>query len=341
MKRLIAKPMIYLMMLLASLITGCSSSDDDVFSSLSGTAAKGAPLIGTVVITDANGDVSDPQPIESDGSFRVSVFGMQAPFLITVTEDGTGTVFYSFASRSNITVNVTQLTTLALAIASNGDPATLLANWGSGAEDSITQDDIENAAKIIYANLQATFQAQGINPEDYNFFNNPFDADSTGLDGLLDLILITFDFDLPMIGGAIVMTNNGTPVILDLDIDLSGIDFGDDNGGGSASCGAGNSDLPVVLKGKEFSAVYDGTSGTHQDGATVVFTFCENGSMYADGTLVSTSFTVGGSGNVQIYNWVNNGLNRKYEVVLLNGNFYEVNLNTVNNATFFGQFTPL
>jgi hypothetical protein len=78
-------------MLLISIISislsGCSNGSSDVSSQfVSGVAAAGSPLSGTVSLKDAS---STPKVkttnIASDGTYAIDVTGMQAPFIIEET----------------------------------------------------------------------------------------------------------------------------------------------------------------------------------------------------------------------------------------------------------------
>ena len=93
----------------AALLTACGSSTLMV---ITGTAAKGAPLAGSVEATCATG--KGAATVESNGSYRVDVFDGQGPCLLKLTPTGGGTPLYSVTTGtgSNVVANITPLTNM-------------------------------------------------------------------------------------------------------------------------------------------------------------------------------------------------------------------------------------
>ena len=89
------------------LLGGCGANDALV---ITGTAAKGAPLAGTVAATCASG--SGTATVQSDGSYRVEVADGAGPCLLKLTPSGGGTPLYSFTTGtgSSVVSNITPLT---------------------------------------------------------------------------------------------------------------------------------------------------------------------------------------------------------------------------------------
>jgi hypothetical protein len=117
------------------LLGGCGANDALV---ITGTAAKGAPLAGTVAATCASG--SGTATVQSDGSYRVEVEDGAGPCLLTLTPSGGGTPLYSFTTGtgSQATANITPLTnmfvTFLLKVPGDTGGATTPSEWFQKAE---------------------------------------------------------------------------------------------------------------------------------------------------------------------------------------------------------------
>lgn len=225
---------LFLAMMAASslALTACGSDSDSSSKSsdtdptdtqvLTGTAATGLAMDGTVYVYDAEGR-STNVVIKDDGTFSVNVDGMTPPFMLEARPDDTSlAIQYSFAEAADINVNVTPLTTLALFLANDKQSlAALLEAWDEQAE-SFDETALAGAEETIRANFADQFEEQSIDPETYDLFNAVFSADHTGFDAVLDDVTIVFDMD----GGS-----------FDVDVDeadytfVPDADFDDETGG--------------------------------------------------------------------------------------------------------------
>ncbi len=215
--------------LLAVILSACGgggSGDGGATASISGTAAIGAPLDGFIYVTDRNG-VEVNVPINADGSFSVPVGGMTPPFMLRAVPNAGGDTLYSYANTADITVNVTPLTNLSLFLANNqNDLATLYNTWASNM-GQFSESDVRDAQEIINANLLAELNAAGVDPTLYDFLHTPFDADSTGIDAVLDGLVITVDGNA---NSFTVTDANLTVLGFDVNVDTSAIDIPSLNG---------------------------------------------------------------------------------------------------------------
>jgi alpha-tubulin suppressor-like RCC1 family protein len=156
-------------------------------TTITGVAASGVPVVGTVYVKDSLGNTTSA-PIGSGGEYTLDVTGMQAPFIIKVvgTANGKPVQLYSAANLGQTVANVNDYTSLALAIAVEGAALdTVFTNPASFATD--IQDNIENAADAvldIFADLISQYEP-GFDP-----FAGDYEADGTGMDGILDNIKI-------------------------------------------------------------------------------------------------------------------------------------------------------
>ena len=181
MKRIIAL-MIFAVSAIA-LVSGCSGSDSTPApTTLTGTAATGAPIDGTVFVKDAKG-VEKSIATAVDGSFTLDVPGMAPPYLLKVTPSS-GPELYSFASQNGQTVNLTPTTNLAMFLAyGKNDLNTLYVGWdGTG----VTATSVAAAEGTVRANLIAEMTAKGVDVASFNLFTTPFKADGSGIDGVMD-----------------------------------------------------------------------------------------------------------------------------------------------------------
>lgn len=170
------------------LMSGCSSSEDSTPASaiLTGTAATGAPIDGTVYVRDAKG-VEKSVATAADGSFTLDVPDMTPPYLLKITPSS-GPELYSFASKNGQTVNLTPTTNLAMFLAyGKKDLNDLYSTWdGKG----VTSADVDSAEATVRANLEAEMKAKGVDVASFNLFTSAFKADSTGIDGVMDNLKI-------------------------------------------------------------------------------------------------------------------------------------------------------
>lgn len=168
-------------------------------TTLAGTAATGAPIIGTVVAIDANGQVSAPATTSADGAYTLDVAGLTAPFLITVTGTSNGNQVFltSLATAAGQTVNITPLTDLVVSTAAGVPAAGVLTEACTPAADgSVTQAcrDALAAATTGTRLTEAVAAVQALvaplNTGNVDVLNGAFVANGTGFDALLDKILV-------------------------------------------------------------------------------------------------------------------------------------------------------
>ena len=169
------------------LMSGCSSDSTSTSSTLDGTAATGAPIDGTVTVKDALG-VEINIATAVDGSFKLDVAGMTPPYLLKVMPSS-GPVLYSFATKNGQTVNLTPATNLAMFLAAGKtDLDAMYVNWDGTA---VSAAEVATAEGVVRANLVTQIEAAGLDVASFDLFTTPFTADSTGIDGVLDNLVIT------------------------------------------------------------------------------------------------------------------------------------------------------
>ena len=162
-------------------LSGCGGSSGGGGSSapkLSGTAAVGAAIVGGTVTARCSDGSTFTQTVTTDanGNWSGTLNSGVLPCALRVTGGTPPDTLYSYASSTG-TVNITPLTTLALAQATNQLPA----DWFAAFDG--TPVDVNTAAdEVLDALNDASFDL----PATGNPFTTPFAADGTGWDGLLD-----------------------------------------------------------------------------------------------------------------------------------------------------------
>ena len=183
------KKIFWLFLILAiSLIAGCGGGSGGSHSTVSGVAAVGVPITGTVYLKDASAkEVS--VTTNADGSFSFNVEGLHAPYILKVqgTFSGNNYTLYSFCSGPGI-ANLNPFANLAIFNAAGSvDMATLYATPSAATLQAIS-DNLARSITDIQTKLQpllALYNATTVNPVSDVYF-----ANHQGLDGLLDMVSV-------------------------------------------------------------------------------------------------------------------------------------------------------
>lgn len=167
-------------------------------TSVSGVAASGAPIVGQVVAIDANGKTF-AATTSASGAYTVNVAGGTAPFILTVVgmSGGKAVTLNSVATAVGQTVNITPLTDLIVSTAAGQPGGAALANLCAS---NVAADQVKCKAALTAAttgtNLSAAVAAvtkmiAPLNTAGIDPLNGAFTANGTGMDGVLDAILVT------------------------------------------------------------------------------------------------------------------------------------------------------
>jgi hypothetical protein len=165
---------------------------------LTGTAATGAPIAGTVVAIDINGKSSLPATTSATGAFTVDVAGLTAPFILSITGTSNGKQVFlsSIATAAGQTVNITPLTDLIVSAAAGVPGGNSLTNLCTPVDSVLPKGcltALTEAAKT--ANLNNAVQKvkemiAPLNTADTNPLTGAFEANGQGFDAILDKILV-------------------------------------------------------------------------------------------------------------------------------------------------------
>lgn len=189
--------------MLMFLLSGCGGSGGDSpagggpvvpASTLSGTAAAGAAIIGQVTVKDSSTPVqSKSAQIEADGNYTIDVTGMTPPFVLRAegTVGGRTYKLHSYAQAADLggTVNVTPFTDLIVANAAGQLASTLFDN---GDFSSLTAAEVAAQETALQAKLQTVLTALGVDAA-VDLLHTAFSADHTALDAALDLVRVEID----------------------------------------------------------------------------------------------------------------------------------------------------
>ena len=196
-------------MALAQMLTGCGGGGGGPSSAtVSGIAAAGAPLVGTVKIKDSS---STPKvltkALEPDGSFSFDVSELVPPFILRAT----GTVgqssynLHSFSTTAG-TANVNPLTNLIVALSAGGlDPGTIYDSPSTAIVQTVTVK-LAAATNDLLSKMHpvlALYNATGVDP-----ITGEFNADHRGLDEVLDMMSFTLS------GGTVTVRNKATTALI-------------------------------------------------------------------------------------------------------------------------------
>ncbi|MEE9422121.1 MAG: hypothetical protein V3V50_03090 [Gammaproteobacteria bacterium] len=162
-------------------------------ATLSGTAATGQPIQGSVFILDALG-MEINTAIDAFGAFNAVVDGLTPPFLLRAIPNNGSSTQFSYAASANQTVNITPLTSLVLFLTNNNQALSqLYANWPTS-QGVVTAAGLSQAQTLVNQTFQLQYTAAGIsNPLLFNVFSTVFLANAQGIDAVLDLLNLLFD----------------------------------------------------------------------------------------------------------------------------------------------------
>lgn len=191
-----------LIMALLAFLAGCGGGsgsgndpvqDNDDTTTISGTAAAGAPIAGFVGARDSNGTTVTAD-IASDGSYQLDLAQLQPPVLIFANGISGGTAYQilsvAFASDLGETVNVTPLTDVIVGNTARKSPTEFF-NDPTGLEN-FTEETVEDEVTRLRTRLGSILDAVGV-PEDFDLRSSAFVADRSGFDQVLDVVEVTTD----------------------------------------------------------------------------------------------------------------------------------------------------
>lgn len=208
MKKTLFKLVLFLMV--ATLpITGCGGGDGGGggTTTISGVAATGTPIVGTVSLKDS---AVTPKEIttntDANGAFSMTVDGLTPPFLLKAvgTAGGTSHTLYSFSAGPGI-ANVNPLSHLAVLSASGLNDLTAL----YATPDKAKFQQISSSLSQVTADIQTELQPMlDLYSAHENIISGSYKANHQGLDGLFDMVKVTFN------ANTVTITNKANSAVI-------------------------------------------------------------------------------------------------------------------------------
>ncbi|MCG8471405.1 MAG: carboxypeptidase-like regulatory domain-containing protein [Desulfobacterales bacterium] len=186
-----AKPFfagILMIVLPALIFVSCGDDNNPATTqTVQGVAATGAPMANAqVTLVDSKG-TRITATTDSQGRYTIQKSGLTPPFAVEVTNDQ-GETFHALAFAYG-RINITPLTEILTSMMVSGNsPATIMENLAN-----VTKEQLTQAKSQLVDNLSPLLEAFGA--EDTDLITGSFEANSKGIDALLDLITVTFDPD--------------------------------------------------------------------------------------------------------------------------------------------------
>ncbi|ABQ24833.1 hypothetical protein [Geotalea uraniireducens] len=164
-------------------------------TTISGVAAAGAPIIGSVTIKDSTTPTAQTKtvPIAADGKYTVDVTGLKAPYMVRADGYVGGNEYHLYSAGTSADVggkiNVTPLTDL---IVSNIAGSIAKTYFDSGNFSNLTATQLTAQSDALKAKLLPVLQAVGVSSS-IDLLRASFSTDHTGLDAALDVLKVTTD----------------------------------------------------------------------------------------------------------------------------------------------------
>jgi hypothetical protein len=159
---------------------------------ITGTAAAGAPVVGTVTVKDSTG-ASKTSTIAADGSYSVNVAGMTGPFVFMAdgTVGGRTIQMVSAATSADVnkTINITPFTDLIVANMA-GEAASNY--YASPTFSKLTAAELDAARQTLTTRLLPILNALGV-AAGFDLLRSSFAADHSGFDQVMDVVRVSTD----------------------------------------------------------------------------------------------------------------------------------------------------
>lgn len=176
--------------------TSPSPSAGAASTTISGTAAGGAPLVGTVTVKDSKGiEKSKNIDLASAGAYSIDVSGLTPPFVLRAdgTVGGTSVTYFSgtdsVVTNGNVNINITPFTDLII----GNIAGQIAANYyNNGNFSTLTTQALNNAQQQLRDRLLPLLQAVGLD-NTVDLLRASFNANGTGIDAALDIVKVTVD----------------------------------------------------------------------------------------------------------------------------------------------------
>jgi hypothetical protein len=178
------------------------NSDEEVDNVISGTVSAGGPVKGYILLKNAGASTSAlRKEIDGNGNFTIKLpSNMTGPYILQArgTVGGRSVCLHSIGTRADLasTVNITPFTHLVVGNLTGQDPAAYFDAFEPALPKIATQENIVKHEALVRSRFAGVFQMLGVNAEDVNLLNTPFNPDHAGMDAALDFIRFTPVWDV-------------------------------------------------------------------------------------------------------------------------------------------------
>lgn len=163
-------------------------------STLTGTAAAGLPILGTVYLKDVNSKVISG-PIDAKGTYNIDVSSLTPPIRLKAegVVAGKHVKYYSYASAEDVngTINITPFTDLIVANVA-GELAANFFDNNQSASSSLDAVELDTQKEALQTKLQYVFAQLGVESS-VDLLKTSFSTDHSGLDAALDILKFETD----------------------------------------------------------------------------------------------------------------------------------------------------
>ncbi|MDR3578706.1 MAG: hypothetical protein P4L44_01945 [Oryzomonas sp.] len=174
-----------LLAVIGLLLLGCSGgqSSSTNAATVSGVAATGAAVSGTIFLKDSTGH--ELSMATTDGTFSFDVSALTPPFMLKASWGGN--TMYSFAAAAG-TANITPLTQIIVAAAASSTDLDAMYLAPTPAAFSAVATNLQAATASLRNSLKPLLASYNA---DMDPISGTFAANGSGMDGLLDHITVT------------------------------------------------------------------------------------------------------------------------------------------------------
>ncbi|SEB20401.1 hypothetical protein [Variovorax sp. YR216] len=176
--------------------SGSDGNGTQTSTKISGVAAVGAPLVGTVTVKDALG-ATRTAPIGTNGSYSIDVSGMTAPFVFRAegSANGVHAIVHSIATQADLNgrINITQLTDLVVSNIAGQLAQDYFDKFDQSGNSTLADKALVDAEVAkLKEKLLPVLTALGVDAA-IDLLHSAFTPLSDPLDKALDVIRVSYD----------------------------------------------------------------------------------------------------------------------------------------------------
>jgi hypothetical protein len=161
-------------------------------TSATGTAATGAPLPAAVVTLKDSRGTARTATTDAAGHFSVDTTALTMPFILRV-QPATGSALYSVSADASVSgvINITPLTDLIVRSWYGAQNVTVDAAFADPVANALpSPSSVEVVSKLVASMVQHWLVQAGLDTSTFNLISTAFNADSTGVDRVLDQLTV-------------------------------------------------------------------------------------------------------------------------------------------------------